>query len=178
LDMYFARDERAIMETQRKYANFLYTIASNIVNAEDAEECVNDTYYRAWETIPPKRPAFFRGFLGKIVRNCSLDKYRSSRAKKRGGNQMDLLLGELTDVVNFRGDVHEEVEEKMVIRSIEEFLMGLDEENRFMFMRRYWYADSITAISQGCRASEAKVKSALYRTRHKLREHLEREGLI
>lgn len=173
LDMFFARDESAIGETQKKYENYLYTVAANILHSsEDAEECVNDTYYKAWETIPPKRPTFFKGFLAKITRSRSLDKYRANNAKKRGGNRVELLLSELEEAIPAAADVHAEYEKNLTADKINEFLRGLPKETRFIFMRRYWYADSVAAIAKGCRASEGKIKSSLFRTRLKLREYL------
>ncbi|MCL2386223.1 MAG: RNA polymerase sigma factor [Defluviitaleaceae bacterium] len=174
LNLYFQRDEKAICETQRKYAGYLYTVASNILHsAEDAEECVNDTYFKTWEAIPPKRPTFFKGFLAKITRNCSLDKYRINNAKKRNANQVDLLLSELAEVIPATTDVHSTYENNLVAADINKFLLNLNKETRFIFMRRYWYADSIATIASGCRASESKIKSSLLRTRRKLKGFLE-----
>ena len=173
IDLFFQRDESAIRETQQKYAGYLFTVASNILGAEDAEECVNDTYFKAWEVIPPKRPAFFKGFLAKITRNRALDKYRINNAKKRAGNQTDILLSELADVIPAADDVHATYENNLAAEDINQFLRSLDKDVRFIFMRRYWYADSIATIAKGCRFSESKVKSTLMRTRQKLKAYLE-----
>jgi RNA polymerase sigma-70 factor (ECF subfamily) len=177
INLFFARDENAIHETQRKYAGYLYTVASNILGAEDAEECVNDTYFKAWENIPPKRPAFFKSFLAKITRNNAFDKYRASNAKKRAGSQMDLLLSELSEIVPSRADVHAEYENNLIADEINFFLQSLDDEARFIFMRRYFYADSVSAISKNYGASEGKIKSLLFRTRAKLKNFLCRDML-
>jgi RNA polymerase sigma-70 factor (ECF subfamily) len=174
LNLFFARDESAILETQQKYAGYLYAVASNILpSAQDAEECVNDTYFKAWEKIPPKRPTFFKGFLAKITRNCSLDKYRANNAKKRSSNQVDLLLSELTEALPSDTDVHASYENSLTADEINKSLRSLDKAVRFVFMRRYWYADSIEAIAKGCRMSESKVKSMLFRTRNKLKTYLQ-----
>jgi len=173
LDLFFARDENAISETNKKYSGYLFAVASNILpSAQDAEECVSDTYFKIWETIPPTRPSFFKGFLAKITRNCSLDRYRANKAKKRDG-QMDVLLSELAEAIPATDDVHTAYENNLVARDINNFLRGLDSDIRFVFMRRYWYADSVSQIARGCGYSESKVKSMLFRARGKLRLHLE-----
>ena len=173
LEMFYERDENAIRETQKKYAGYLFTVAQNILpSVQDAEECVNDTYFKAWEVIPPKRPAFFKGFLAKITRNCSLDKYRLNNAKKRNGNQVDLLLSELSEVLPAATDVHASYENSLTAGEINNFLRSLDSEVRFVFMRRYWYADSVSAIATGCDMSESKVKSMLLRTRRKMKSYI------
>jgi len=176
IDLFFERDENAIHETQRKYAGYLFTVASNILGVEDAEECVNDTYFKAWEAIPPKRPAYFKGFLAKITRNCSLDKYRGNNAKKRSGSQMDLLLSELSEIIPSGTDVHASYENNLIANEINHFLRNLDKEARFIFMRRYFYADSISDISKNYGASESKIKSLLFRTRCKLKNYLFEES--
>lgn len=174
LNLYFERDENAIHETQQKYAGYLFTVASNILpSVQDAEECVNDTYFKAWEIIPPKRPTFFKGFLAKITRNCSLDKYRANNAKKRSSDQVDLLLSELAEALPSAADVHASYENNLTAVEINNFLRSLPQEVRFVFMRRYWYADSVSTIAKGCRMSESKVKSMLFRTRRKLKIYLE-----
>jgi len=174
LNLFFERDENAIRETQQKYAGYLFAVASNILpSVQDAEECVNDTYFKAWEIIPPKRPAFFKGFLAKITRNCSLDKYRANNAKKRSNDQVDVLLDELADALPSSADVHASYENNLTVAEINKFLKSLPQDVRFVFMRRYWYADSVSAIAAGCRMSESKVKSMLLRTRRKLKNFLE-----
>jgi RNA polymerase sigma-70 factor (ECF subfamily) len=175
ISLYFERDEAAIHETQKKYDGYLFTIASNILpQNQDAEECLNDTYLKTWETIPPNRPTFFQGFLAKITRNCSLDRYRKNAAKKRGGNQIELIFSELADVLPSPEDVHTSYENNITAQEITNFLRGLDKETRLIFMRRYFYSDSISAIANGCFISESKVKSSLFRTRAKLKSYLER----
>jgi RNA polymerase sigma-70 factor (ECF subfamily) len=173
VNLFFSRDESAIFETQKKYAGYLFTVASNILGEQDAEECVNDTYFKAWEAIPPKRPIFFKGFLAKITRNCSLDKYRINNAKKRAGGQVDLLLGELSEIIPSRTDVHTTYENNLTANEINIFLRDLEKESRIIFMRRYFYADSIAQIAKNHGASESKIKSSLLRTRRKLKKHLE-----
>ena len=177
INLFFARDQRAVKELQ-KYKAYLYTIASNILCPEDAEECVNDVLLRAWETIPPSRPAYLRGFLAKITRNSALDRYRVNRAAKRGGGQVDLLISELSDCIPSKLDLEAEYEGRILSETINKFLGSLDEENCFVFMRRYWYGDAVKEIAEGCSISESNVKSKLFRSRRKLREYLEKEELI
>jgi RNA polymerase sigma-70 factor (ECF subfamily) len=172
LNQFFARDENAIRETEKKYAAYLFTVASNILGPQDAEECVNDTFLKAWEKIPPSRPAFFKSFLAKITRNRALDMYRANTAQKRTGSQTELLLSELSEIIPASADVHAAYENNLVSDEINTFIKKLDKESRFVFMRRYWYADSISEIAKGCGYSESKVKSMLLRTRRKLKNYL------
>lgn len=179
VDLYWARSESAIGETAKAYGNYCFTIANNILqNSEDSEECVNDTYLNAWNAIPPQRPLILRAFLGKITRNLSINKYRERRALKRGGNEIDLLYGELEDCIPSASDVEGEYEAKLVIEAINSFLLSLDEEKRVTFVKRYWYADSVGSIATHFQMSESKVKSMLFRIRKALKAHLEKEGVI
>jgi len=179
LDLYWARSEAASKGTAQKYGAYCFRIAINILqNHEDAEECVNDTYRIAWDTIPPQRPANFRAFLGRITRNLSLNKYKEQRRKKRGGDNMALIYHELEECIPSDKNVEREYESSLVVAAINSFLLSLDSENRIVFVRRYWYADSIKAIATRFQMSESKVKSMLFRTRNKLRAYLQNEGVI
>ncbi|MCL2356927.1 MAG: RNA polymerase sigma factor [Defluviitaleaceae bacterium] len=169
LDLFFARDESAIVETQKKYASYLLTVAKNILpSIQDAEECVSDTFFKTWQVIPPGRPTLFKSFLAKITRNRALDKHRANTAKKRAA-EPDLIMSELAESIPSPSDVHADLESILTAREINKFLGELDNEARFIFMRRYWYADSISAIAKNLGASESKIKSSLSRTRQKLR---------
>ena len=179
LDLYWARSESAIDETSKKYGSYCLAIANNILqNNEDAEECVNDTYWKTWDTVPPQRPAIFRAFLGKIARNLSLNKYKERRAKKRGGDNIALLYSELEDCIPSGGSAETEYESGLVVGAINSCLLSLDSGDRIVFVRRYWYADSIQAIAARFQMTESRVKSMLFRTRSKLKTHLEKEGVI
>ncbi len=179
LDLYWERSESAINETAKKYGGYCLTIANNILrNNEDAEECVNDTYHKTWDTIPPQRPTIFRAFLGKVTRNLSLNKYKEQRTQKRGGDDIASIYSELEDCIPPNSNVEMEYESSLVIGAINSYLLSLDSENRIVFVRRYWYADSIQAIATCFQTSESKVKSMLFRTRNKLKTHLENEGVI
>jgi RNA polymerase sigma-70 factor (ECF subfamily) len=178
LDLYFARSESAISETAAKYGKYCHTVAMNILrNNEDAEECVSDTYLKTWDAIPPQRPTIFSAFLGKITRNLSLNRYREQRAQKRGGGEIPLLLDELEECLPSARNVETEAEGNAVVQAINAFLDSLTAADRVVFIRRYWYADSIAAIAARYQMSESKAKSMLFRTRNKLRAYLEKEGI-
>lgn len=178
VSLYMERSENAIIETANKYGSFCRTIAFNILsNYTDAEECENDTYLAAWNTIPPTRPTKLSTFLGRLTRNIALDKYDYYTAQKRN-SKFDLLLSELDDCISVPDNVEEEYEAGQVAKVISEFLRSRDYESRNVFLRRYWYADSISDISERFGMSESKVKSMLFRTRKKLKQYLKREGMI
>ena len=145
---------------------------------EDSEECVNDTYLKTWDAIPPQRPEKLSAFLGRITRNLSFNKYKARNTQKRGGAEMELLLSELEDCISSDRSVETEFEAGQLAKLIDSFLSSSKPENRIIFVRRYWYADSIAAISERFGMSESKVKSSLLRTRNKLKDHLEKEGVI
>ena len=177
VDLYWQRNERAISETAAKYGKYLHRISYQILlNAEDAEECVNDTYNDAWQSMPPHRPSILSTFLGKITRRISIDLWRKYSAEKRGGGEMELALCELEECVSGRGDVESEVERLELQKKLNDFLVTLPQLDRQIFLCRYWYMDSISDIAKQFACSESKVKSILYRTRNKLRTMLEKDG--
>ena len=176
IDLYFARDESAIAETDRKYGAYCFAAANNILNdREDAEECVNDTWLHAWNAIPPKRPQVLKLFLVKITRNVSLDRYKASRAKRRGGGETQLAIEELSECVAGTRDVFGEVMEREVSRLIREFVHGLPERERAVFIRRYFFLESVKTVAQRYGMSEAAAAMQLSRTRKKLKDLLEKE---
>lgn len=178
IDLYWARQETAIMETDRKYGNYCRSISLHILkNQEDTEECVNDTWMRAWDTMPPKRPDFLGAFLGKIVRNLAISRYRMTHAQKRGSGEVDLLLMELEECLPSAKSVEEEIEGKETAAAISRFLYMVDEESRNIFVRRYFYADSVKEVADRFEVSESKVKSQLFRLRNRLKDYLEKEGI-
>ena len=177
VDLYWERSEIAISETANKYGRYCHYIAHNILhNNEDSEECVNDTYNDAWQSMPPHRPSILSTFLGKITRRISIDLWRKYSAKKRGGGVVALALEELEECVSGTGDVEEDVERLELQRKLNAFLLALSQVDRQVFMCRYWYMDSISDIAKQFACSESKIKSMLYRTRNKLRVMLEKEG--
>ena len=180
LDLFFARREEALQETQWKYGRRLFRTASNILhNDQDAEECVSDTLYKAWEAIPPSRPTMFGAFLAKIVRNLSLNKWKMQGAARRGGGEVELLLSELEDCVPVTkiGVPEEEFESRLVTEAINSYLNSLSQTMRVAFVLRYFHGESLQAICERFNMSESKVKSMLFRARKNLKKHLEKEGV-
>ena len=178
IELYWQRQESAIEETSQKYGNFLFGLAWNILHSrDDADECVNDTYLSAWNAIPPQRPNAFKVWLGRITRNLSLDRWRKARADKRGGEDMDILLGELDTCVPERRGVEQTLEDQEIAAAISRFLRPQSAESRTIFLRRYWYGEPLSEIAKRLLCSEAKVKSSLFRSRSALRSFLEKEGI-
>lgn len=178
IDLYFERSEQAITETDMKYGGYCYSIAYNIlVNREDSEESVSDTYMAAWNTIPPRRPNFLNAFLGKITRHISIDRWRKRSAQKRGGGEIILALEELENCVDAH-NTESEFERKELTRILNQFLSSLPETERNVFLCRYWYLDPIQSISVYSGFTQSKVTSMLHRTRGKLRKKLSEEGYL
>lgn len=178
IDLYWARSETAISETANKYSKYCHTIAFNILhNNEDAEECVSDTYMRAWGVMPPKRPNRLSTFLGKITRNLSLNKYDKYTAEKRGFGQVPLALDELQDCITAAGSVEQAIEDAALVEIFNRFLATLPTDTRKVFMRRYWYLSPIKEIAEDYGFSESKVKMTLLRARNELKQILEKEGI-
>ena len=178
LDLYWTRSENAISETASKYGAYCYTIAHNILSSrEDSQECVNDTYLAAWNTMPPQRPAHLSAFLGKMTRYISLDRWKQRSRLKRGGGEVALCLEELAEVVSGSPSLEDALIRRETLASINRFLAQLPETERNLFLRRYWYADPIGDIMNQFGFSESKVTSILYRTRKKLQRHLNKEEL-
>ena len=176
IELYWARDQRAIDETQGKYGAFLHQLAWNILRSHgDAEECVNDTYLRTWNAIPPTRPTVFRAWLGRIARNLSLDRWKQASAQKRGGDSLEILLGELDACVPTPHSTETALEDLEIAGLISAFLRQLPRESRVIFLGRYWYGRTVAEIARGLGCGEGKVKSSLFRTRNALRAYLERE---
>ena len=177
VDLYFERSEEAIVQTQEKYGKYCYSIAYSILNSEpDSEECVNDTYNSAWNSIPPHRPSRLSTFLGKITRNVALNRYYHNRALKRSTN-IEVAIDELGDVLIKDNEFDSVADETVLKDTINRFLSSLSKENRIIFVRRYWYLDSIRDISDLCGISESNVKAKLLRTRSKFKLFLESEGI-
>lgn len=179
LDLLWARDESALDQVKQKYGRSLHKVANNILSStHDAEECVNDTLHRAWEAIPPKRPAFLGAYLSKITRNLSLKRWRAAGAIKRGSGQADLMLRELTQAIPLPRTTEDEFEYSQTVGAINTYLRGMDTNARVIFIRRYFFGDSIADISRQFKSSESKIKSMLFRARQKLKIHLEKEGVV
>ena len=177
IDLYFARDEKAIYETQIKYGSYCYAIAYNILhNNEDSQECVSDTYLDTWNAIPPHRPSIFSTFIGKITRRISIDKYRKLNAQKRTNGELELSFNELEECIASETSVQDKIDEQHLVDSINSFLATIKKEDRKIFVCRYFYFDSIDDITKRFNCSESKVKMSLKRTRDKLKDYLIKEG--
>lgn len=178
IDLYWARSQQAITESETKYGAYCRTIARNILNREeDAEECVNDTWLRAWNVMPPQRPTLLQAFFGKLTRNLSLDRWRRDRAQKRGGSQVELALDELEDCLAARDRVDEQLDAQQTAGLISAFVRSLPQADRMLFVRRYWYLDDIQTLSRSLGMGQSQVKSRLHRIRLRLKKELEKEGV-
>ena len=179
LELYSERSETAISETADKYGKYCHYIAYNILyNIQDSEECVNDTYLKAWQTIPPQYPSKLSTYLGKITRNLALNRYKYYNRQKRGEGQTELVLDELLECVPAAESTEQAVEEKILVEVLNRFLDDLPEEKMKIFMRRYWYMSPIKEIADDLEMGESKVKMILSRSRSKLKQILEKEGII
>lgn len=177
--LYVSRSEKAVEETQLKYGNYCRTIAFNMLrDSADAEEAVNDTYMAAWSSIPPHLPDILSSFLGRLTRNICLKKIRSSKAKKRGGGEAELIFDELESCISSVQDVERTIETRETAARISVLLRDMPDAERRVFVRRYWYFDSIESISERSGYSVSKIKSMLFRTRKKLIAQLEKENMI
>ncbi len=177
IDLYFERSQSAISETHEKYGRYCHTIAYNVLYSnEDAEECVNDTYLRAWKSIPPHRPSRLSAFLGKITRNLAIDRYDARTAKKRDCT-LELALEEISECIP-DASTDSEGDCGALRDAINSFLSSLPRRTRIIFMQRYWYLSSISEISASLGISESNVKVILMRTRKKFKEFLEKEEIF
>ncbi len=176
IELYFARNEQAIVETQRKYGKLCHKLACRIIgNEQDAEECVNDVYLGVWQAIPPERPSSLSAFVAKIARNLAIGRLRYRKAAKRDPDVL-VSLSELEEIIPDTASL-DAASDGEVGRWISEFLYGEEEEVRNIFLRKYWYFDSIADIADRFGYSESKIKSILFRTRNKLRGYLGEKGV-
>lgn len=175
--LYWDRDDRAVSVTAQKYGNYCKTIAINILGSEeDAEECVNDTYMNAWNSIPPHCPKQLSTFLGKITRNLSINRYKHNHAGKRGGCEVMLVLDELSEFVSGVDNVEQIIDHKELAKAISTFVKSLSIEKRNMFVRRYWYADAVSDIAGDYGMLQGTVSKTLERTRKQLKAYLTERG--
>lgn len=176
--LYFRRAESAIDETAKKYGKYCFSISNNILrNRQDAEESVNDTYIRTWNSIPPNKPNCLSAYLAKIVRNISLNRIKAQNAQKRGSGEYELAYEELTGIISSPQSVDDIIDEIFLRDLINRWLETLSPEQRMVFVGRYWYFDSISTISSKMNFSVSKTKMLLLRLRNELREYLESEGV-
>lgn len=177
VDLYWERSEDAISETEKKYGKYCHAVAFNVLGSNlDAEECVSDTYLRAWDAMPPHRPSRLSTFLGKITRNLALNRYYHNTALKRSA-PIELVLDEVAEFIpadTAGGTIADEIALK---DAINRFLASLPKRERMIFVRRYWYISPIGEIADDFALSESNVKVILLRTRNKFKAHLENEGI-
>ena len=176
IDLYFARSEDAICQTDAVYGRKLFCLAERILHdAQDSEESVSDTYMKTWETIPPTRPAYFYAYLAKICRFFALSKLDWKTAAKRKAEVVSLTEEMALCIPDQRREA--EMAAKDIGRAMNEFLGSLSQESRVIFLRRYWFCDTIAEIAGRYGISESKVKMRLHRTRNQLADFLRKEGI-
>ena len=165
IDLYFSRDEAALEHTAKNYGAYCTSVAMNILNdPSDAEECVNDTYLRAWNSIPPQRPTVLRLFLGKITRNLAIDKYRANKSRRR---EFEVALEEIAEFLPAK-----EEDDGNLLTLLTDFLSTLSDEERDLFVLRYYHGHSVARLAKAFRVRPNNLSARLYRTREKLRAYL------
>ena len=178
IDLYWARSQQAIAESETKYGPYCAAIARRILDREeDAEECVNDTWLRAWNAMPPQRPGVLSAFFGKLTRNLSLDRWRRNKAAKRGGHQVEIALHELEDCLPDRRSPDENLEAWETAALISAFLRRQPQLDRVLFVRRYFHLEPLDSLAGRFGLSAGQVKSKLHRMRQRLKAELEQEGV-
>ena len=180
LDMFFARDEKALEAAASKYGRRLFRMSNNVLhNKEDSDECVNDTLMKAWEVIPPSRPLLLGAFLAKISRNMAINKWKAKSAVRRGGGEVDIILSELQNCIksNKSEEPEQAYEASLTTDAINSFLASMEQTARVTFVLRYFHGESISDICERFGITESKAKSMLFRARKKLAVHLEKEGI-
>ena len=179
IDLFLNRSEKAIAEVRKKFGRYCHYISYNILhNDEDAEGCVNDTFIKVWQSIPPNNPKHLAAFIGKITRNLSLDRYEKYNAKKRGGGQLESAFDELRDCLPGTDNTTNIADDIILKEALNKFLWSLPIQIRKIFIRRYWYMSTIKEISSDFNISESKTKMVLMRTRNSLKNFLEKEGIV
>ncbi len=170
IGLFWCRDEQAIQETQQKYGAYCTAIANNVLLCpEDSQECVQDALLRLWDTIPPQRPRCLQAYLGRITRNLAVNQLRSMCAQRRGGGIQHMPLEELRELVSGQGDPPTELEKRRLADSISVFLRSISPEQRRLFVKRYWYAASLSQVASDAGFTEDKVRNVLFRLRKKLK---------
>ena len=178
IGLYWARNEGAISASDEKYGTLCRRLSQNMLDSrEDAEECVNDTWQRAWDTMPPQRPSSLRAYLVRITRNLSIDRWRAKWAEKRRGG-LDVLLDELEDCLPAPSGVEELSEARETVRVIDRWLSGLSPADRIAFLRRYWYGQRVDEIAAQAGCSPNGMAKRLSRLRRNLRRILEQGGIV
>lgn len=177
IDLYFARNEQALLETEQKYGRYCFTLANSILsNREDSEEIVNDTYLKAWDAIPPRRPTVFKMFLAKITRNLAFTRWRSETAQKRGGTEMGIVLDELEECIPAPGTPEDQLKLNDLTTAIRDFLNTQSIREQNIFLRRYFFVEDSETIAARYGMRSDTVLRSLSRTRNKLKKYLMQEG--
>ena len=177
IELFWARDEQAILETERKYGKYLLKLSGNVLqDAQDREECLSDTYMAAWDTIPPQRPQSLCAYLTSLLRRISIDRLRRNTAQKRGGTEYNISLSELAGCVAGGPGPEDSLEKKRLAQAINAFVRELSQQERSLFVGRYFFMDRLKDVASYCGMRESKAKSMLFRIRCRLREYLEKEG--
>ena len=178
ISLFFERSEQAIEELNRKYGSAVKKTAANILyDRLDVEECVNDTYLRVWNDIPPHAPNPLAGYVCRIARNLAVNRYHANNAEKRKSNY-DLVLDEMEECIPSNVSVETDYEAKELTAAINRFLAALSKEDRFLFVRRYWYADSVADLAAMTNGNANRISVRLFRLREKLRNSLMKEGFL
>ena len=176
--LYFERDESAIKMSDDHYGHYCRRISMNILsNREDSEECVNDTWYQAWQSIPPQKPHSLAAFFGRITRNLAISKYRANHAKKRFDG-ITILLSELDDCVPVQSNIEQDMDEKRLSEIIGIWLEELPSDDRILFVRRYWFGDTAKLLAKECGLSQNQMSWRMYKLRDQLKRKLEKEGIL
>ena len=178
IELYFERSEQAIIDTAHKYGSYCRCIANNILhNKQEVEECLDDTYMQAWDSIPPHIPTRMKTYLGKITRNLAINRYLYNNAAKRKLNETYVIIEELNKCIPSNNHTERIVDDCLIKEILNSFLEALPIEQRKIFVRRYWYMDSVTEIARTNGVGVSKVKMILHRTKKKLKQMLEEEGV-
>lgn len=178
IQLFFQRDEKAIEEVSKKYSGYCFKIVWNVLyNKEDCEECLNDVWFTLWSRIPPDRPRYLSVFAGKIARGFAIDCYRKKKAAKRMDSHMISIEEEVGEICG-EYSMEKEIDSYQIREILNEFLGSLSRKDRDIFVRRYWYMDSIREIAQRHHITEANVKSNLLRSRRKLLKTMKKEEIL
>lgn len=179
IELFFSRDETAIRAVSEKFGGLCLSVSRNILhNTWEAEECVNDAFLKAWESIPPVRPKNLSAYLARIAKNVSINRYNEQHAEKRGGGAVDEVFEELEEFIVSDAMIEQQAERREILAAVNTFLGRLSRKRRMLFVRRYWYCDSAKELSRRFKMSEAGVFTALSRTRTELKSYLKRRGFL
>lgn len=177
VQLFWERNEAAIDETREKYGRYLFVIAQNVLSCrEDSLECVNDTYFAAWNSIPPHKPQVLQTYLCKLIRRIAIDIYRKKHRVKRKDSVYDISLSELSECIRDKATPEDQLEYKRLSKAISDFLRSIPKRDRMLFICRYYFMDSLHEAAKYCKLREGTAKTVLYRTRASLREYLIEEG--